>query len=96
MLAMIVSCDFPDERYESFDEWLEAMGTDDIEVDNSSLWYGGGQWLLYGLGLLLEVTIEVTSLHPAPYGEGQGYIAAGAQEIVAGGARRICKPFALQ
>lgn len=90
-LAMIVSCSFPDERYESFEEWLEAMDTDDTDSDNSSLWHGGGHWLLYGLGLLLEVTIEVTSMYPVPFDEGSGFTAASSQDIVVGGERRICE-----
>ncbi|KAL1515439.1 hypothetical protein AB1Y20_002065 [Prymnesium parvum] len=88
-LQMIVTCDFPDDQYETFDDWVDAMGSDDTEVDNSSLWHGGGQWLLYGLGLLLQVTIEVTSLHPVPFDEGVGFTATGSQDIVAGGERRI-------
>ena len=65
------------------------MSTDDTLVDTSSLWHGGGQWLLYGLGLLLEVTIEVTSLYPLPWDEGTGFTSGGCVDIVCGGERRI-------
>jgi hypothetical protein len=87
-LAMIVGCDFPDELYDSFDEWIEAMGTDDTQADSSTLWHGGGQWLLYGLGKLLNVTVEVTSLYPDLV-SGSGFFAGGTLDVVQAGDRTI-------
>lgn len=89
-LQMIVTCSFPDERYDSFDEWVETnMEFDDTEMPNSSLWHGGGHWLLYGLGLLLDLTIEVTSLYPQPWDVGTGFIQGGTHDVVAAGERRV-------
>ena len=51
---MIVAADFPDEQYADFDAWAAAMASDDTEAPTSPLWHGGGQWLLYGLGLVLR------------------------------------------
>ena len=59
---MIVGADFPDEQYADFDAWAAAMASDDTEAPTSPLWHGGGQWLLYGLGLVLRCKILITSL----------------------------------
>ena len=59
---MIVGADFPDEQYADFDAWAAAMASDDTEAPTSPLWHGGGQWLLYGLGLVLGCKILITSL----------------------------------
>ena len=88
-LQMIIAASFPDERYDSFEEWVEYMGSDDTEERTSTLWHGGGQWLLYGLGILLSVTIEVTSLYPLPYDVGSGFMQGGSQDVVAAGDRRV-------
>jgi len=53
---------FPDEHFETFDEWLDAQRSDDTESPNSELWKGGGQWMLYGLALLMRVQVFVHAL----------------------------------
>ena len=56
---------FPDEHYDTFDEWIQAQSTDDTEDHTSDLWRGGGQWMLYGLALLLRAQIFVHSVDSA-------------------------------
>ena len=60
---MVVGADFPDEQYADFDEWAAAMASDDTDAPTSPLWHGGGQWLLYGLGLVLRCKIVITSMY---------------------------------
>ena len=60
---MVVGADFPDEQYADFDEWAAAMASDDTDAPTSPLWHGGGQWLLYGLGLVLRGKIVITSMY---------------------------------
>ena len=80
-LAMIVTADFPDEKFETFDEWRAAMDSDDTAEDTSPLWHGGGQWLLYSLGLLLKVRLVVVSLHPDLVA-GSGFVEGASQASV--------------
>jgi hypothetical protein len=87
-LHMVVSADFPDEAYEDVDSWAEAMASDDTEAPTSPLWHGGGQWLLYGLGLVLKCTLSVTSFHPDLVA-GTGFIEMGSHEVVAAGERVV-------
>ena len=56
---MFVRWSFPDEAFDTFEAWLEAQQTDDTEQAISDLWRGGGQWMIYGLALLLRVQIFV-------------------------------------
>ena len=58
-LDSFVNWSFPDEAFDSFEEWCEAQQTDDTADAVSDLWRGGGQWMLYGLGLLLRLRIVV-------------------------------------
>ena len=88
-LQMIVGADFPDEFYEDFDSWAEAMALDDTEHPTSCLWRGGGQWLLYGLGLVFELRLAVVSMYPDLF-EGAGHwIEGGSQDVVAAGERVV-------
>lgn len=82
-LAMLLDCSFPDEHFETFGEWAAAMATDDTHEPISQLWNGGGQWLLYGMGLLLGLTIVVTSYYPS-YSETSGctFVPGVPQEVV--------------
>ena len=57
--ANFVRWSFPDEAFETFEEWLDGQRADDTDDAISSCWHGGGQWMLYGLGLLLKVKIVV-------------------------------------
>ena len=77
---------FPDEAYASLDEWVEAMASDDTGDDISSLWLGGGQWLLHGLALAHNLQIYVASWYADGYG---GHIKRAPQPINASGGRRI-------
>jgi len=63
--SSIVRWSFPDEAYESFEDWLAAQHSDDTDQSVSHLWHGGGQWTLYGLALLLRVQILVHTLDAA-------------------------------
>lgn len=63
--ACAVRWSFPDEEYETFESWLEAQRSDDSELMTSNLWCGGGQWTLYGLGLLLRVQITIHTVDSA-------------------------------
>jgi hypothetical protein len=58
-LDCAVRWSFPDEAFDSFEAWLEAQHSDDTDAAVSSLWHGGGQWLLFGLALLLRVQLIV-------------------------------------
>ena len=58
----IVRASFPDENYNTFDEWLDAQMTYDVNEGISNLWQGGGQWILYGLGLFYSLQIYVHAL----------------------------------
>jgi hypothetical protein len=58
-LSNLVHWSFPDEMYESFEDWSAAQHTDDTDDAVSDLWRGGGQWMLYGLGLHLRLRIFV-------------------------------------
>merc|ERR1719240_1643782 len=60
--SAIVSCSFPDEAFDTFEEWRAAQCSDDTGDRLSDLWRGGGQWLLYGLGLTLGCQIFVTNV----------------------------------
>ena len=57
--ANFVRWSFPDEAFETFEDWLDGQRADDTDDAISSCWHGGGQWMLYGLGLLLNVKIVV-------------------------------------
>lgn len=86
-LAAIVAATFPDEKFESFEEWANAMEKlDDTGDAVSGLWQGGGSWLVFGLGQLYGCTISVTPLFPLP---GGGFSHGVAAECVAAGARRV-------
>jgi hypothetical protein len=61
----IVESSFPDEAYDSFDAWLDAQESDDTARAHSDLWRGGGQWLLFGLGLALKLKIVVSNVSAA-------------------------------
>lgn len=88
-LQMIVGADFPDEFYEDFDGWAEAMALDDTDAPTSCLWRGGGQWLLYGLGLVFELRLVVVSMYPDLF-EGAGHwIEGGSQDVVAAGEKVV-------
>ena len=87
-LQMIVGADFPDEQYADFDEWATAMASDDTDAPTSPLWHGGGQWLLYGLGLLLRCQIVITSLYPDLV-SGTGFVDGATQEVVLAGERVV-------
>ena len=69
-LAEVVEASFPDERYASLSDWVAAMDSDDTSKAISTLWQGGGHWLLHGLGMLFNVSIYVTSWHPLLQGSG--------------------------
>lgn len=58
-LDSFVRWSFPDEEYESYEDWIEAQRTDDSGSAVSTLWHGGGQWVLYALGLLHDLRIVV-------------------------------------
>ena len=81
---MVVGADFPDEQYADFDEWVIAMASDDTDAPTSPLWHGGGQWLLYGLGLVLRCKIVITSLYPDLVA-GTGFIDGATCEVVLAG-----------
>jgi len=66
-LDISVRYSFPDESYDTFDDWLAAQQSDDTADERSGLWHGGGEWVLYGLALLYEVrlvihTVDATKL----------------------------------
>lgn len=58
----VVRWSFPDESFETFEAWLDAQRSDDTDSAISTLWHGGGQWLLYGLGLHLHLKIVIHSV----------------------------------
>lgn len=53
---------FPDESFETFEQWLTAQKSDDTENAVSDLWHGGGSWTLYGLALHYRAKIVVHSV----------------------------------
>jgi len=86
-LSAVVSATFPDEKFDSFEDWLTAMETHDDTADAvSTLWQGGGSWLVYGLGLLYSATVSVTPLFPLP---GGGFSHGTTSEVVDGGSKRV-------
>jgi len=87
-IQMLVTCSFPDENFGTFEHWLEAQNADDTAFDSTDLWKGGGNWNLYGLGLLLECSIWVTSFHPR-LGAGGGFREGQPQLVVDRGGRRV-------
>ena len=58
-VACAVYWSFPDERYQSFEEWRSAQASDDTCAAISDLWRGGGQWTIYGLGILLQAQVFI-------------------------------------
>ena len=58
-LCAIVHGSFPDECYESYEDWHAAQLSDDTDQAISDLWRGGGEWVLYGLALYLRLKIVV-------------------------------------
>ena len=70
LLAQI-EASFPDEQYASYEEWLEAMKSDDSSQANSSLWRGGGTWLLYALAALLGIRIVISNYNTDDRGQPQ-------------------------
>ena len=64
-LDVCVRCSFPDEEYESFEEWTKAMASDDTKDRVSTLWRGGGTWTLFGLALHLQARIYIHNVDGA-------------------------------
>merc|ERR1719502_701365 len=58
----VVRGSFPDERFDTFEAWVDAQQSDDTDSPTSELWQGGGQWLLYGLALSFRLQIFVHTL----------------------------------
>ena len=82
----LVRCTFPDEGFASFEQWVEAMGSDDSDESVSNLWLGGGQWLLHGMALVYGLQISVASY----YADGAGGFRKGPPRLVVdGGGRSI-------
>jgi hypothetical protein len=59
VLSSIVHGSFPDEMFDTFDSWLSAQRSDDCSSPVSSIWQGGGEWLLYALAHLYGLKIVV-------------------------------------